>query len=270
MVTFIKNPEKLDDKLYCICKQKWDGKLMIECEKCDNWYHPECIGINEKDDVKLNMMNIKCSLCRLREKDEPEYICLEKDKGDGQHIKHNCHNIQTKKIKNMTSVGKILSQQNLENKTKNKIESKKIEDNQTNLINMTHSKTGNVFKISLNQTKTKENPEIEKKIDNSSLSPKRDLKIIEPFSEIVQNKPKISTQEIAQTQIQRVNKIYSQYYPSNEAKGNLKKLLNLMVVKKDKLLSKREFKGKCKKGSNCIQPSKKNETHFRIKRVKDQ
>ena len=65
-VTFMKNPEQLDDKLYCLCQQKWDGKLMIECELCDNWYHPDCIGIHEKDDIKLNLMYIVCSLCKAQ------------------------------------------------------------------------------------------------------------------------------------------------------------------------------------------------------------
>lgn len=63
-VLFVNNPEEIDDKLYCLCQQKWDGRLMVECDLCENWYHPECIGINEHDDVKLNMMYIICFTCK--------------------------------------------------------------------------------------------------------------------------------------------------------------------------------------------------------------
>jgi hypothetical protein len=63
-VLFVNNPEEIDDKVYCLCQQKWDGRLMVECDLCENWYHPECIGINEHDDVKLNMMYIICFTCK--------------------------------------------------------------------------------------------------------------------------------------------------------------------------------------------------------------
>ena len=61
---FSQNPEEKDDKLYCLCKKKWDGRLMVECDLCENWFHPDCIGINENDDVKLNMMYIICLTCK--------------------------------------------------------------------------------------------------------------------------------------------------------------------------------------------------------------
>lgn len=44
---------------------------MVECEKCHCWYHPECIGIYEKDDIKLNMMYILCTGCRDTESPGP-------------------------------------------------------------------------------------------------------------------------------------------------------------------------------------------------------
>ncbi|KAI8087871.1 uncharacterized protein B0P05DRAFT_569343 [Gilbertella persicaria] len=35
--------------LYCICKSPYDGtRFMIACDKCDQWFHGECIGISEK------------------------------------------------------------------------------------------------------------------------------------------------------------------------------------------------------------------------------
>lgn len=43
----VTKPDK--NALYCICKSPYDGtRFMIACDKCDQWFHGECIGISEK------------------------------------------------------------------------------------------------------------------------------------------------------------------------------------------------------------------------------
>ncbi|MBW0477219.1 hypothetical protein O181_016934 [Austropuccinia psidii MF-1] len=37
-----------DDRLYCVCKRLYDGRTMIACDRCDNWYHNDCVGIGEE------------------------------------------------------------------------------------------------------------------------------------------------------------------------------------------------------------------------------
>lgn len=52
--------EDEDDKLYCLCQQKYvEGEVMLACEKCDEWYHPKCLGISEEEADKLD--NWMCS-----------------------------------------------------------------------------------------------------------------------------------------------------------------------------------------------------------------
>ncbi|KAJ7225474.1 hypothetical protein GGX14DRAFT_639073 [Mycena pura] len=35
-----------DDKLYCICKTKYDdNRNMIACDRCDEWYHTQCVDM---------------------------------------------------------------------------------------------------------------------------------------------------------------------------------------------------------------------------------
>ncbi|KAF7725778.1 hypothetical protein EC973_009395 [Apophysomyces ossiformis] len=38
-----------DDTLYCICRKPYDApRFMIACDRCDQWFHGECVGISEK------------------------------------------------------------------------------------------------------------------------------------------------------------------------------------------------------------------------------
>ena len=60
----IENNEELnligdeDNKAYCICKGPSYGK-MIECDECKNWFHYNCVGIDEK----LDPDSWRCRTC---------------------------------------------------------------------------------------------------------------------------------------------------------------------------------------------------------------
>ena len=39
-----------DDNKYCLCQRQWDGQsLMVQCNICHGWYHPNCVDISTKD-----------------------------------------------------------------------------------------------------------------------------------------------------------------------------------------------------------------------------
>ncbi|GAA5919910.1 hypothetical protein JCM6882_005488 [Rhodosporidiobolus microsporus] len=55
--------EEKDDRLYCICKELYNPeRMMIACDKCEEWYHVDCVGIAE-DAVELVDLFI-CPKCQ--------------------------------------------------------------------------------------------------------------------------------------------------------------------------------------------------------------
>ena len=39
-----------DSELYCVCRQSWDGNsLMVQCDQCQDWFHPKCVGVSTKE-----------------------------------------------------------------------------------------------------------------------------------------------------------------------------------------------------------------------------
>ncbi|GAA6019027.1 hypothetical protein JCM10207_006292 [Rhodosporidiobolus poonsookiae] len=52
-----------DDRLYCICQELYNPeRMMIACDKCEEWYHVDCVGIAE-DRVELVDLFI-CPKCQ--------------------------------------------------------------------------------------------------------------------------------------------------------------------------------------------------------------
>ena len=43
------------DKLYCICKQKYDAtKFYVGCDICSNWFHGSCVNITPRMSKKMS------------------------------------------------------------------------------------------------------------------------------------------------------------------------------------------------------------------------
>lgn len=58
---------KGEDRTYCICRQPWQGRFMIQCDYCKEWYHGACVNISSADAVNIDVY--KCQDCRKRKRD---------------------------------------------------------------------------------------------------------------------------------------------------------------------------------------------------------
>ena len=37
------------DEVYCVCRSTDISRFMIGCDKCDEWYHGDCIDVSAED-----------------------------------------------------------------------------------------------------------------------------------------------------------------------------------------------------------------------------
>ncbi|KAH3666803.1 hypothetical protein OGAPHI_003252 [Ogataea philodendri] len=48
---------------YCVCRQKHENGIMIECEQCEQWFHFGCLGLDEKDESEIS--GFLCPICDI-------------------------------------------------------------------------------------------------------------------------------------------------------------------------------------------------------------
>eukprot|EP01102_Stenamoeba_stenopodia_P002039 TRINITY_DN1181_c0_g1_i1.p1 TRINITY_DN1181_c0_g1~~TRINITY_DN1181_c0_g1_i1.p1 ORF type:complete len:507 (-),score=144.74 TRINITY_DN1181_c0_g1_i1:731-2251(-) len=61
-----------DPNLYCICQQRDDGRPMIQCDGCNEWYHAKCLKLTKK---QLDSFKNKKFIC---------HVCLKEAEGKDQ------------------------------------------------------------------------------------------------------------------------------------------------------------------------------------------
>ena len=57
----VKDDDENDDTLYCVCKQRYNGRFMIQCDMCDEWYHGSCVNVSPSEAVNID--KYKCPVC---------------------------------------------------------------------------------------------------------------------------------------------------------------------------------------------------------------
>lgn len=52
----------VDQQVYCLCRKPWQGRFMIQCDGCDEWYHGVCVDITPSE--ALNIDKYHCQKCQ--------------------------------------------------------------------------------------------------------------------------------------------------------------------------------------------------------------
>ena len=53
---------QLNNDVYCICRKPDDGRLMVQCDRCGDWFHGACVNILPADALAIRIYI--CPLCR--------------------------------------------------------------------------------------------------------------------------------------------------------------------------------------------------------------
>ena len=56
-----------EDEVYCICRSSDSSRFMIACDRCEEWYHGDCISVTERDAKYIK--RFYCDRCRRRDPD---------------------------------------------------------------------------------------------------------------------------------------------------------------------------------------------------------
>ena len=43
-----------DTDVYCFCRRPDRGRLMVQCDQCDGWFHGECMGVTTQEVADLD------------------------------------------------------------------------------------------------------------------------------------------------------------------------------------------------------------------------
>lgn len=66
-------------KVFCVCNKVWNGELMVECDKCNEWFHPKCISFSPSESIEIFKNRIFCFKCKISLQSFP-FSYLEKKK----------------------------------------------------------------------------------------------------------------------------------------------------------------------------------------------
>jgi len=61
-----------NEQLYCVCRKPDHGGFMIGCDNCDEWYHGECVRINEARSKQI--LKYICEKCERKGSTRTEFL----------------------------------------------------------------------------------------------------------------------------------------------------------------------------------------------------
>ncbi|ORY47062.1 hypothetical protein BCR33DRAFT_116173 [Rhizoclosmatium globosum] len=51
--------------LFCYCRSLWDGRFMMQCNQCKEWFHGACLSPQVKEEDSLTFQTFHCAECSV-------------------------------------------------------------------------------------------------------------------------------------------------------------------------------------------------------------
>eukprot|EP00727_Mastigamoeba_balamuthi_P008447 m51a1_g4224 hypothetical protein (591) ;mRNA; f:100006-102032 len=78
----VKEEEQQEQEpLYCLCRSRWDGRTMIMCSFCQNWYHPECVGVAIPAGPYAEQAPLVCPVCQQQQQQQCQQAAPQQQQG---------------------------------------------------------------------------------------------------------------------------------------------------------------------------------------------
>ncbi|XP_039295471.1 CXXC-type zinc finger protein 1 [Nilaparvata lugens] len=97
---------KQDDKKYCICRSSDTSRFMIACDSCEEWYHGDCIGIQENQAKSIH--KYFCVQCQ----DEDQTLVIQFKPGVKADVEDRVYAPKKKKRRDRQELGDITASSN--------------------------------------------------------------------------------------------------------------------------------------------------------------
>lgn len=53
-----------EEEVYCVCKKPYHHEFMFMCDRCQNWFHPKCVGLTKAEIKAHPDSQYYCTACR--------------------------------------------------------------------------------------------------------------------------------------------------------------------------------------------------------------
>ncbi|CAL4191671.1 unnamed protein product, partial [Meganyctiphanes norvegica] len=84
--TMLREEGLRDEQVYCICRTADVSRFMIGCDRCEEWYHGDCINITEQEANKIR--KFFCQKCRETRPGLEIKYKIKKEKRNHNDTKH--------------------------------------------------------------------------------------------------------------------------------------------------------------------------------------
>ncbi|XP_018645722.1 bromodomain containing protein,putative [Schistosoma mansoni] len=105
---------KANEMLYCVCRTPYEPtRVYIACDGCDEWYHPECVGLTPEQAVNHTDTYLCPTCCQLSQRTTNTTTTTTKSSGKSKKSKGSNKNHSAVTVVDQTAATKTIYETNL-------------------------------------------------------------------------------------------------------------------------------------------------------------